>query len=217
LRGSPSALSTFRPQEPVAGDDPAAPAGDPAAGAVEPRGRKLHRRGAGEESAARGRRRRRRGRRRRRKRRTPERTNRRRSTSSSPRARAPRTRRSTWTSTTRISTRTAPPTAGSTAASASKGSAAAAEGEGPDFDSFSSEGLSLQEHLLAQAGERLSGADLLIATAIIEQIEESGYFLAAPLDLARRLGVPLGEVERVLAVVQSFDPPESPPARWPNA
>jgi RNA polymerase sigma-54 factor len=80
------------------------------------------------------------------------------------------------------------------------------EGEGPDFDSFASDALSLQEHLLAQAGERLSGADLVIATAIIEQIEETGYFLAAPLDLARRLGVPLGEVERVLAAVQSFDP-----------
>jgi RNA polymerase sigma-54 factor len=79
-------------------------------------------------------------------------------------------------------------------------------GEGPDFDSFASEGLSLHEHLVAQAGERLSGTDLLIATAIIEQIEETGYFLAAPLDLARRLGIPLGEIERVLAVVQSFDP-----------
>jgi RNA polymerase sigma-54 factor len=80
------------------------------------------------------------------------------------------------------------------------------EGEGPDFDSFASEGLSLQEHLLAQAGERLSGVELLIATAIIEQIEETGYFLAAPLDLARRLGVAPGEVERVLAIVQGFDP-----------
>ncbi|MEA3035038.1 MAG: polymerase sigma-54 factor, partial [Sphingomonadales bacterium] len=80
------------------------------------------------------------------------------------------------------------------------------EGEGPDFDSFASEGLSLHEHLVAQAGERLSGADLMIATAIIEQIEETGYFLVPPLDLARRLGVPLGEVERVLAVVQGFDP-----------
>ncbi|MEA3032745.1 MAG: polymerase sigma-54 factor [Sphingomonadales bacterium] len=80
------------------------------------------------------------------------------------------------------------------------------EGEGPDFDSFASDGLSLHEHLLAQAGERLSGADLIIATAMIEQIEETGYFLAAPLDLARRLGVPLGDVERVLAVVQGFDP-----------
>ncbi|MEA3061785.1 MAG: polymerase sigma-54 factor [Sphingomonadales bacterium] len=80
------------------------------------------------------------------------------------------------------------------------------EGEGPDFDSFACDELSLHEHLIAQAGERLSGADLLIATAIIEQIEETGYFLVAPLDLARRLGVPLGDVERVLAVVQGFDP-----------
>jgi RNA polymerase sigma-54 factor len=81
------------------------------------------------------------------------------------------------------------------------------DGEGPDFDSFASDGLSLHEHLVAQAGERFSGTDLIIATAIIEQIEETGYFLAAPLDLARRLGVPLGEVERVLAIVQGFDPP----------
>jgi RNA polymerase sigma-54 factor len=86
------------------------------------------------------------------------------------------------------------------------GGTGGSEGEGPDFDSFASEGLSLHEHLLAQAGECLSGADLTIATAIIEQIEETGYFLAAPLDLARRLGIALGEVERVLAVVQGFDP-----------
>jgi RNA polymerase sigma-54 factor len=80
-------------------------------------------------------------------------------------------------------------------------------GEGPDFDSFASEGLSLQEHLLAQAGERLGGADLLVARAIIEQIEETGYFSGSCLDLAGRLGAPLAEVERVLAIVQTFDPP----------
>jgi RNA polymerase sigma-54 factor len=79
-------------------------------------------------------------------------------------------------------------------------------GEGPDFDSFASEGLSLHEHLMAQAGERLSGADLLIAQAIVEQVEETGYFCASLLDLAHRLGAPLREVERVLAVVQTFDP-----------
>lgn len=80
------------------------------------------------------------------------------------------------------------------------------EGEGPDFDSFASQGVSLHEHLLAQAGERLSGADLLVATAIIEQIEETGYFGGSCLDIAGRLGVPLAEVERVLALVQSLDP-----------
>jgi RNA polymerase sigma-54 factor len=86
------------------------------------------------------------------------------------------------------------------------GGGGSGEGEGPDLDGFACDGVSLHEHLLAQAGERLSGTDLIIAIAIIEQIEKTGYFLTAPLDLARRLGAPLGEVERVLAVVQSFDP-----------
>jgi RNA polymerase sigma-54 factor len=80
------------------------------------------------------------------------------------------------------------------------------EGEGPDFDSFASDDVSLHAHLLAQAGERLSGADLVIAGQIIEQIDETGYLLASTLDLASRLGVPLAEVERILAIVQSFDP-----------
>jgi RNA polymerase sigma-54 factor len=80
------------------------------------------------------------------------------------------------------------------------------DGDGPDFDSFAAEGLSLHEHLLAQAGERLSGEDLIVAGQIIEQIEETGYFSGSTLDLARRLGVALCDVERVLAVLQSFDP-----------
>ena len=52
----------------------------------------------------------------------------------------------------------------------------------------------------------LSGADLFIAERIIDQIDETGYFLASLLDIAQQLGVPLAEVERVLAVVQTFDP-----------
>jgi len=78
--------------------------------------------------------------------------------------------------------------------------------DGPDFDSFAGESLSLHEHLLAQAGERLSGTDFLVAEQIVAQIEETGYFHASLLDIAQRLGVPLHEAERVLAVVQTFDP-----------
>jgi len=80
------------------------------------------------------------------------------------------------------------------------------DGEGPDFDSFASDDVSLHGHLLAQAGERLSGPDLVIAGQIIEQIDETGYLLASALDLANRLGVALAEVERILAIVQTFDP-----------
>jgi len=80
------------------------------------------------------------------------------------------------------------------------------EGEGPDFDSFESAELSLHEHLLAQAGERLGAQEWLIARQIIEQIEETGWLGGSLLDIAQRLGVPLAEVERVLAVIQTFDP-----------
>src|SRR5687768_16167883 len=79
-------------------------------------------------------------------------------------------------------------------------------GEGADFDSFAGGEVSLNDHLLAQAGETLSGADLLIAAQIIEQIDETGYFLASLLDVAQRLDAPVAEVERVLAIVQTFDP-----------
>ncbi|HYJ53000.1 MAG TPA: RNA polymerase factor sigma-54 [Allosphingosinicella sp.] len=78
--------------------------------------------------------------------------------------------------------------------------------DGPDFDSFEGERLSLHDHLKGQAGEILSGPDLAVAYHLIEQIEETGYLLVPLLDLAQRLGHPLGEVERVLSVVQTFDP-----------
>lgn len=85
-------------------------------------------------------------------------------------------------------------------------STSAAGGEAPDYEEFASGGVSLHEHLTAQAGAALSGTDLIIAGQIIDQIEETGYFLGSLLDLAQRLGVALHEVERVLAIVQTFDP-----------
>ena len=78
--------------------------------------------------------------------------------------------------------------------------------DGPDFDSFEGESVSLHDHLRRQAGECLAGADLVIADQIIDQIEETGWFLASLLDIAQRLDVPLHEAERVLAMIQTFDP-----------
>jgi RNA polymerase sigma-54 factor len=86
------------------------------------------------------------------------------------------------------------------------GGSGAGSGEGMDFDSVAGDGLSLHEHLRAQAGEMLSGPDLAIAEQIIDRIDETGYFLSALADLAQRLGVPLAEAERILALVQTFDP-----------
>jgi RNA polymerase sigma-54 factor len=87
-----------------------------------------------------------------------------------------------------------------------EGISGAGSGEGADFDSFASDEVSLPDHLRRQAGETLSGADLLIAEQIVDRIDETGYFLVSLNELAQRLGVPLAEVERVLALVQGFDP-----------
>ncbi|WP_106640550.1 RNA polymerase factor sigma-54 [Allosphingosinicella vermicomposti] len=88
--------------------------------------------------------------------------------------------------------------------SASGGSAGPEDG--PDFDSFASAGLSLHEHLIAQAGLTFQGGDLLIATALIEQIDEAGYLTANLLDISDRLGAPRAAVERVLETLHTFDP-----------
>jgi RNA polymerase sigma-54 factor len=78
--------------------------------------------------------------------------------------------------------------------------------DGPDFDSFEGEPPSLADHLMHQAGTTLSGADLIIATDLIGRLDEAGYLATNLLETADRLGVPRAAVERVLGVVQSFDP-----------
>lgn len=78
--------------------------------------------------------------------------------------------------------------------------------DGPDLDGFAVSGISLADHLLAQAGTAVDGADLFIAAHLIDQIDECGYLTAALLDIANRLGVPLARVEAVLATIQTFDP-----------
>jgi RNA polymerase sigma-54 factor len=79
-------------------------------------------------------------------------------------------------------------------------------GEAPDLDEYASAGLSLREHLTAQIGELLSGADLAIAAQIIDLIDEAGYFEGQTFEIAQRLELPLHHVERVLGVVQTLDP-----------
>jgi len=78
--------------------------------------------------------------------------------------------------------------------------------DGTDFDAFANPDFSLADHLLAQAGVAVDGADLFIAQHLIDQIDEAGYLTVSLLDLANRLAVPLVRVERVLAIVQTFDP-----------
>jgi len=78
--------------------------------------------------------------------------------------------------------------------------------DGPDFDNLGSSDLSLADHLMAQAGATVDGAELFIAAHLIDQIDEAGYLTAPLLDVANRLNVALARVEAVLATIQTFDP-----------
>ncbi|HEY0269950.1 MAG TPA: RNA polymerase factor sigma-54 [Sphingomonas sp.] len=83
---------------------------------------------------------------------------------------------------------------------------AAGGGEGGDLEATIAGETSLADHLLAQAGAALDGRDLLIARHLIDALDEAGYLVTPCLDIAARLGVAPGAVERVLGVVRTFDP-----------
>jgi RNA polymerase sigma-54 factor len=87
------------------------------------------------------------------------------------------------------------------------GSGGGGSEDGLDFDSFAGAGHGLHEHLRRQAGELLSGIDMMVAELLIEMIDETGYLIGSINEFALRIGLPLAEVERILAVVQSLDPP----------
>jgi RNA polymerase sigma-54 factor len=68
-------------------------------------------------------------------------------------------------------------------------------------------GRSLADHLHTQIGAAAADArEALIAAALIDLIDDAGYVTASLSETADMLGVPLAEVERALALVQSLDP-----------
>ncbi len=82
-------------------------------------------------------------------------------------------------------------------------------GEGYDLDDFVAAKQSLGDHLAQQLPLAISCAeDRLIAEALIGQLDETGYIAAdAADDVADRLGTAPDKVERVLKILQNFDPP----------
>ena len=78
--------------------------------------------------------------------------------------------------------------------------------DAPELDALPQAALSLADHLLAQIGAVVDGADRFIAAHLIDQIDEAGYLRASLLEIATRLGVPLARVEAVTALIQTLDP-----------
>ena len=88
-------------------------------------------------------------------------------------------------------------------------------GRGGSFEAIDDEGLerglardkSLPEHLHDQLSvSGLAGADVAIASVLIDAVDEGGYLRADLVEIAERLGCDLEAIERVLATLQGFEP-----------
>ncbi|MDX2144797.1 MAG: RNA polymerase factor sigma-54 [Rhodospirillaceae bacterium] len=81
-------------------------------------------------------------------------------------------------------------------------------GEGPDFERIAGEAPDLRSYLIQQLNLSVADArERMIGLHLIEQLDENGY-LATPLaEAATHLGTDIDAVEKVLGILQRFDPP----------
>ena len=79
-------------------------------------------------------------------------------------------------------------------------------GEDIDFDGFAGAEATLGEHLMAQLRMMLGGDDLVVASVLVDALDEAGYLVEDLRVLADRLGIARVEAECILSVVQSCDP-----------
>lgn len=89
----------------------------------------------------------------------------------------------------------------------SLGVGSAFSGEGADLEAYVADRPTLADHLERQLALAVSDpADRLIGLHLVDLVDAAGY-LREPIDeIAERLGASAGAVERVLAVVQTFEP-----------
>jgi RNA polymerase sigma-54 factor len=81
-------------------------------------------------------------------------------------------------------------------------------GGGYDLDQVTASRVSLADFVGEQIALTFSQtSDRFIAMALADALDESGYLRVDIIGLAQNLGVETAQVERVLAVMQSFDPP----------
>lgn len=81
------------------------------------------------------------------------------------------------------------------------------DSDGEDFEGADTRAKTLAEHLqdqLATAG--LSGAEAVAAAVLIDAVDEGGYLRADLAEVAERLGCGVDLMERVLSVIQGFEP-----------
>ncbi|MEM9043366.1 MAG: RNA polymerase factor sigma-54 [Pseudomonadota bacterium] len=81
------------------------------------------------------------------------------------------------------------------------------DGDLPDLDARLAEQTTLRDHLLKQLGAMRGAADdLAVAAAIVEELDENGYFRTDINSFSERLGILPDQGERALTLLQSCDP-----------
>jgi RNA polymerase sigma-54 factor len=79
--------------------------------------------------------------------------------------------------------------------------------EAPNLEAYVAAQISLSDHLEQQLAVAVTNpTDRLIGHALIDGVDEAGYLREPLADVAERLGAPLERVERILAVIHTFDP-----------
>jgi len=77
----------------------------------------------------------------------------------------------------------------------------------PDLEAYVAAPVSLGEHLTRQAMIALKEpVDRMIASALIDALDEAGYLTGTLEDIAERLGAPLSHVEEILRRLQTLEP-----------
>jgi RNA polymerase sigma-54 factor len=80
-------------------------------------------------------------------------------------------------------------------------------GDAPDLEAYVAESLSLRDHLERQAAILLADpAERMIGAALIDALDDAGYFVGSFGEIAERLGAEVERVERVLARMQTLEP-----------
>lgn len=79
--------------------------------------------------------------------------------------------------------------------------------EGFDLDDFVAGQISLRDHLNQQIPFALSTAsDQLLASVLVDHLDEAGYLRADLAEISSRLGLPRDAVEKVLSTLQTLEP-----------
>ncbi|WP_395666018.1 RNA polymerase factor sigma-54 [Methylocella sp.] len=97
--------------------------------------------------------------------------------------------------------------AGLSATSWNGSSGGAADGEAANLEAYAASPVHLKDHLEEQlALATADPVDRIIGQTLIDSIDDAGYYADALEEAAARLDAPLDRVERVLKLIQSFEP-----------